>query len=247
MKVLKHLAFALLAVGTPLAAEDLVVFAAASLKGPLDQILAEHGDVRVSYGGSGTLARQVQQGAPADVVLLAHAAWMDVLVDAGAVDAPVPFVGNRLVVVGLEGAGPLALSERALLAALGDGRLAVGFVEAVPAGIYGKSALTHLGLWDALRPKIAEVDNVRGAVALVARGEAPLGVVYRSDAALVLGVEERAVFPAASHPPIIYLGAVTAASVHPLAQEVLEMLTEPKAQDVFAKAGFCAMGQGCAE
>lgn len=247
MKVLKHLGFALLTCGSPLAAEDLVIFAAASLKGPLDQILAEHADVRVAYGGSGTLARQVQQGAPADVVLLAHTDWMNVLVDGGAVAAPVSFLGNRLVVVGPEGAGPLALTQTAVLNALGDGRLAMGFVEAVPAGIYGKSALTHLGLWEALQPRIAEVDNVRGAVALVARGEVPLGIVYRSDTQLVPGVEARAVFPAESHPPIVYWGAVTATSVHQQAQEIMDLLTQPDAQEVFAGAGFCTIGEGCAE
>lgn len=245
MKGLKHLGFAAaLAWPVPVEADDLVVFAAASLKGPLDAIAADFGDVRVAYGGSGTLARQVQQGAPADVVLLAHVEWMDVLVEAGSVSEPQVFAGNRLVIIGPESAGDLALAAPAIAEALDGGRLAMGFTAAVPAGIYGKAALISLGLWDDLQRQIAEVDSVRAAVALVARGEAPLGVVYQSDATLIEGVAVRAMFPAESHAPIEYWGAVVSGSDHPDAAGFLVALTE--AEGVLAEAGFCPAA-GCAE
>ena len=247
MKVLKHMSFAAWALASPVVADDLVVFAAASLKGPLDVIAADVGDVRISYGGSGTLARQVQHGAPADVILLANEDWMRVLQEDAAVKTPVAIAGNRLVVIGPEGAGPLDLMEPAFKDALGDGRLAMGFVAAVPAGIYGQAALAHLGLWEALRPSVAEVDSVRGAVALVARGEAPLGIVYESDARLVPGVSVRATFPAEAHPPIVYWGAVVTGADHPGAEAFLQTLTEESGQDALREAGFCPIAQGCPE
>lgn len=247
MKVLKHLGFAASMLwATSVVAEDLVVFAAASLKGPLDAIAADFGDVRVAYGGSGTLARQVQQGAPADVILLANAAWMDVLIANEAVVTAGVFARNRLVVIAPAGAEPLVLTADTLSAALEDGRLATGFVAAVPAGIYGKAALTHLGLWDTVEDKIAEVDNVRAAVALVARGEVPLAIGYQSDALLVEGVTVVATFPDGSHPTVAYWGGVVAGAQHPEATAFLAALMGPEAQQILQDAGFCAVDTGCA-
>ncbi|MGJ8623947.1 MAG: molybdate ABC transporter substrate-binding protein [Yoonia sp.] len=200
----------LLTIAPVTARADTLVFAAASLKEPLDQIAKEFGDVVVSYGGSGTLARQISLGAPADVVLLANAAWMDVLADQGAVDqgSIADFASNRLVLAGQEGAKPVALTPDSFAAALGDGRLAIGLTKAVPAGIYGKAALQSAGLWDIAEGRLAEVDNVRAAVALVARGQTPLGVVYATDLRVSEDVGEVASFPPDSHPPIRYVGAM---------------------------------------
>ena len=226
-------------------ARDLIVFAAASLKGPLDEIAAEHGGVRVSYAGSGTLARQVAQGAPADVVLLANTAWMDVLVSDGAVQDPVIVLGNRLVLVGRHG-GPVPLTAEGMTKALDGGRIAMGFTASVPAGIYGKAAFETLGVWDAIAPLVVEMDSVRAALTLVARGEVPLGVVYASDAQVVPELSVVARFPPESHPLITYAGAVTTSSVHPEAAAFLEALRAPVAQAVFAAAGFCGLPATCA-
>lgn len=248
MMILRAMCFGLAVgcVASVAQARDLIVFAAASLKGPLDEIAGAHGGVRVSYAGSGTLARQVQQGAPADVVLLANMAWMDVLVADDVVATPEVFLGNRLVLIGQAGAGPVALTEAGLAGALGNGRLAMGFTASVPAGIYGKQALESLGLWDAVASSVAEVDSVRGALALVARGEVPLGVVYASDAFVVPDLAVMAQFPAESHAEIAYAGAVVGESDHPDAEAFLAGLLGDATQQVFADAGFCGLPADCA-
>lgn len=229
----------------PASAEDLVVFAAASLKGPLDIIAADR-DVTISYGGSGALARQISHGAPADVVLLAHSDWMDVLAREGAVvpDSVTAFLSNTLVIVGQLDAEVLPLEADAMLDALDGGRLAMGFTQAVPAGIYGREALERLGLWETLSPHVAEVDNVRAALALVARGEAPLGIVYQSDALVVPSLSVVARIPTDSHAPIRYFGAITTIDT-PGAADFLKLLSAPESQDVFAAAGFCTDTRWC--
>lgn len=215
-----------------LRAETLTVFAAASLKGPLDEVAADMADVTVAYGGSGTLARQVAQGAPADVVLLANAEWTDWLAARGFVASPRDLFSNALVLVAPR-PGEVALDERSLRAALGDGRLAIGMTRSVPAGIYGRAALAGLGLWDAVADRLAEVENVRLALALVARGEVPLGLVYATDAAAEPAVSVVARLPRESHPPIRYSGA--AVSGHPRAEAFLDAVA---AHPAFAGAGF---------
>jgi molybdate transport system substrate-binding protein len=219
---------------------EVVVFAAASLKEPLDQIAEAFGGVVVSYGGSGTVARQVGLGAPADVVLLAHADWMSVLSEAGDVQAAsiVDFASNRLVVVGPADAAAIALDEASILRALGSGRVAVGLTDAVPAGIYAKAALQSEGLWDAFSDRLAEVDNVRAALALVARGQAPLGIVYQSDVRVSQGVKELAIFPTDAHPPIRYVGAITTQATDPAAEAFLAYLLGDAGQAALAGAGF---------
>lgn len=223
----------------PSARAEVLIFAAASLKGPLDRIAAQYDDVVISYGGSGTMARQVSFGAPADIVLLANADWMDVLVDGGHVqrDTVVDFASNRLVLIGRQGTGRVALEADALLERLGDGRLAVGLTEAVPAGIYAKAALQSLGLWDATKDRLAEVDNVRAALTKVARGQTQLGIVYRTDTRVSDAVVEVAAFPVESHPPIIYLGALTN-KANDDAQSVLAYLLSPDGQAILAESGF---------
>lgn len=225
--------------GTPAWAERVVVFAAASLKGPLDEIAASHPDVVISYGGSGVLARQVMQGAPADIVVLAHPVWMDEIAGAPgiALVETADLAGNRLVLIGPAGAGPLALTLGELQLALGaDGRLAMGLTDAVPAGQYGRSALMSLGLWDGVSDRLAEVDNVRAALLLVARKEAPLGITYATDAQASDAVDIRATFDADSHPPIRYPAALLRDS--PATRAFWAALTGDAGQTALVAAGF---------
>ena len=196
----------------PLASAQVVVFASASLKEPIDTIAAKFPDVVVSYASSGTLARQVSQGAPADIVLLANVDWMNFLREGDFVQPStvVDIASNRLVMIGATDANEIQLNMADISNALGDGRIATGLTEAVPAGIYAKEALVSLGLWDAFADQLAEADNVRAALVLVARGQAPLGVVYATDARVSGAVQVIATFPENSHAPIRYTGALTA-------------------------------------
>ena len=220
---------------------DVLVLAAASLKEPVDVITAEAGvPVTVSYGGSGTQARQVLFGAPADIVILASVAWMEVLAEEGALSEAVPprdVARNRLVVIAPKGTAPVELTAAGLEAARDGGRIAVGLVEAVPAGIYAKAALETLGLWDGAAPHLAEAENVRMALALVERGQAPIGITYVTDAAVSDAVEIVAEIPDESHPPIRYLAALTK-DASPEALAVFERLTGPEGAAAFAAAGF---------
>ena len=167
-------------------ADPLRVFAAASLQGPLDRISETWtAEVRISYGGSGAIARQISLGAPADVVLLANTKWMTWLSDRQPTAAsPRDLVGNRLVLIGPAGALPLQQATAEGLSTRLDGqRLAMGQHQSVPAGIYGQAWLERVGAWNTLRTQLAETENVRAALTLVARAEVPLGIVYASDAA----------------------------------------------------------------
>ena len=192
-----------------LAAERITVFAAASLKPALDALAADWpAPIALSYGGSGTMARQVAAGAPADVVILAATDWMDWLGDEGVLDgAPRAVAGNALVLAAPLGSGPVALEAEALHDRLGTGRLAMGDPLSVPAGRYAQEALENLGFWQALAPRALLTEDVRAALAYVARGDVPLGLVYASDAAGI-AVEVAARIPAAAHAPIVYPGAV---------------------------------------
>lgn len=221
----------------PAAQAEVVVFAAASLKEPVDALAAGFDEVTVSYGGSGTLARQISLGAPADVVLLANPEWMTFLTDEKRVMHITDFASNRLVVVGPADMGDLALTPEVMRAALGQERLAVGLTNAVPAGTYAKAALQSLGLWDELAPKLAEVDNVRSALALVIRQQVPLGIVYQTDIRASDAVRAVAVFPDTSHPPIRYQAALVGPAT-PEATAFLAALTEPVGQTLLSEAGF---------
>lgn len=225
----------ILALSAPAAiADPVVVFAAASLKAPIDALTSELGDVVVSYGGSGALARQVLAGAPADVVLLANEEWMTPLIAAGVVTDVSDFASNILVVLGRSDADDLVLAD--LPNALGEYRLAIGAVASVPAGIYGKAALQSLGLWDQLEDHLAEVDNVRSGVVLVARGEVPFAIAYQTDAASTDAVRVVATFPDESHPPIRYLGGMV--SDRPEALAFWAALRGPQGQTILQDAGF---------
>ncbi|WP_411889188.1 molybdate ABC transporter substrate-binding protein [Yoonia sp. SDW83-1] len=217
---------------------EVVVFAAASLKEPLDAMAADFGDVTLSYGGSGTLARQLTLGAPADVVVLANDEWMQALVTSGRISADgiVDLASNRLVLIGTNEASDVPLTGDGIGNALGSGRIAVGLTEAVPAGIYAKAALTSLNLWPAFADRLAEVDNVRAALTLVIREQTPLGIVYATDARVSEAVRIVATFPADSHPPIRYLGAVTSDKAE--AGAFLAHMSSPAGRAQFAAAGF---------
>jgi molybdate transport system substrate-binding protein len=218
---------------------EVVVFAAASLKEPVDALAASLGNVVVSYGGSGTLARQVSFGAPADVVLLANVDWMDFLKDGEHVlaESIADIASNRLVLIGAADMPDVALDLGAIQTVLGDGRIAIGLTRAVPAGIYAKAALVSLGLWDGLEPHLAEAESVRSALALVARGQAPLGIVYQTDVRVSDAVRQVAVFPAGSHPDIRYQGALTN-DASPEAAAFLAALIGPAGQAHLVDAGF---------
>lgn len=233
-------------------AADLVVFAAASLKNALDEIVpafeAQTGaTVAVSLAGSSALARQIERGAPADVFISANRDWMDVLEADGLIDPATRFdlAGNALVVVAHgPDAPPLALGPQTDLAARLDGRpLAMALVDAVPAGLYGKAALRSLGLWEKLAPHVAETDNVRAALALVALGEAPLGIVYLTDAAAEDDVSVVARFPPGSHAPIVYPAAAVRAGEVPLARRFLAHLAGEDAGRALRRQGFTVPGE----
>ncbi|MCB4457919.1 molybdate ABC transporter substrate-binding protein [Leisingera sp. McT4-56] len=224
----------------------ITVFAAASTKTALDEAAAsfEAGtgrDVALSYAGSPALARQIQLGAPADVFISANPGWMDVLQKEGLIDetSRLDLLVNRLVLIAHgSGVPPLDLETADLAGLLGESRLAMALVDAVPAGIYGKAALTALGQWPAVAPKVAQTANVRAALALVASGEAPMGVVYATDARASPAVTVIAVFPASSHPPVIYPAAAVSGGKTAEAAAFLEYLHSPVAQEIFLQHGF---------
>jgi molybdate transport system substrate-binding protein len=225
---------------------DVTVFAAASLKNALDAIADafthETGKrVAISYAASSALARQIEHGAPADVFISADLDWMDYLQARNLIkpDTRRNLVGNRIVLVGPSGRGDVIdLKPGALAAALGDGRLAMANVAAVPAGKYGKAALEHLGLWSEVAARLAQSENVRAALTFVARGEAPLGIVYESDARAEPRVRVAARFPESSHPPIVYPAALTRASTRSDAARFLQTLRTPASAAILAREGF---------
>jgi molybdenum ABC transporter, periplasmic molybdate-binding protein len=227
----------------------LTVFAAASLKESLDEAAAAYQKttgqpVRVSYAASSALARQIEQGAPADVFISADLDWMDYLQQRKRVDVRSRrnLLGNTLVLVAPAKGDttPLALRPGVdLLPRLGkQGRLALALTSSVPAGKYAKASFESLGIWESLQPRVAEAESVRAALMLVARGEAPLGVVYASDARAEPGVRVVATFPEDSHPPVIYPVARIATSRHAQAAAFARWLGTPAAAEIFRRHGF---------
>lgn len=218
------------------------IFAAASLRGALEAALEDADvDTRVSYGGSGAMARQLAQGAPADLVILANVTWMDWLEERGHLAAQTRrnLLGNRLVLVGPDGAPKLEeMNVAGLIDRLAGGRMAVGHTEAVPAGIYAKEWLQAAGFWTALRPHLAQTENVRAALALVSRGEAPLGVVYASDAQADPGVRVLLEVDDSLHAPIFYPVALVAGRESEAARAVLKHLSGEAASVAFVEHGF---------
>ena len=230
-------------------AGKLTVFAAASLTDALTRIGAVwqaqgHAAPAFSFDSSAALARQIDRGAPADLFLSADEKWMNWLAARGRLQAETrrDLVGNRLVLVERKaGLKPLTLARGADLAGIlgPQGRLAVGDPASVPAGIYAKQALTSLGLWEAVKDRLAPAQNVRAALLLVERGEAPAGIVYGSDVRVAPGLAVAGIFPPASHPPIVYPGAVVKGSAMPgPAGAMLNYLGGGAAQAIFHNLGF---------
>lgn len=232
----------------------LTVFAAASLKEALDAVIAAHvragkGQARAVYTGSSQLARQIEQGAPADLFISADLEWMDRLQERGLIDAAArrDIAGNRLVLVApAQGdATPLdltpgpGLADRIVSRLGDDGRLATAEPD-VPAGRYGREALTALGLWPTLTPRLAPAENVRAALALVARGEAPLGIVYATDARAEPNVAVIAEFAANLHSPIVYPAAPVVGPNAQLraAKAFLDHLSGAQGQAILRQHGF---------
>ncbi|MEQ1776178.1 MAG: molybdate ABC transporter substrate-binding protein [Burkholderiales bacterium] len=225
------------------------VYAAASLKEGLDaQILRyekhSSGNVRVSYGASSALARQIEKGAPADLFISADLEWMDYLQQRKLIltASRVNLLSNRLVLIApADSKAVLSIAPKFPLAiALGNGRLAIADPASVPAGKYSKATLEALGVWPAVAPKLAPGENVRAALALVARGEAPFGMVYRTDAMAEPKVRVVGEFPANLHAPIVYPAALLTDSRTVSAGTLLRFLGSAEAQLEWRRFGFVA-------
>ncbi|UPK03716.1 molybdate ABC transporter substrate-binding protein [Bradyrhizobium sp. 170] len=245
------LAFAvsLAAIPSPTAAQDksLTIFAAASMKNALDEIDAAYTaksgvKITVSYGPSSGLAKQIEQGAPADVFISADTDWMDYAASKKTINesSRVNLLGNSIVLIApkdskVDNASIGPGFDLAKLA--GDGRIATGDVKSVPVGKYGKAALEKLGSWQAAESKFAMAESVRAALTLVARGEAVLGIVYSTDAKAEPGVKIIGTFPADSHPAIVYPVAATT-TAKPEASDYLAFLRSTAAKNILEKYGF---------
>lgn len=228
-------------------AADVTVFAAASLKEAMDaqakQFERSTGSrVVVSYGASNALARQIEAGAPADLFVSADRDWMDYLAARHLIEpaSRVDLLSNALVLIEPSFAtSTLRIGPGfGLAAALGAGRLAMANPDAVPAGKYGKSALVDLGVWSSVEKQVARAENVRAALALVSRGEAPFGIVYRTDALADKGVKIVDTFPSGSHPPIVYPAALVAGSKSAPARALLDDLRSAPARAIWERYGF---------
>lgn len=224
-----------------------MVLAAASLQEALNAeadawAAQSHPRPTLSFAASSALARQVESGAPADLFLSADEDWMDKVQQSGSLRAGTrrDLLTNTIVLIAPKASTATVdlASAASLDAAIGKARLAMADPDAVPAGKYGKAALEHLGLWDKVSGKVARADNVRAALALVESGEAPLGIVYATDAAASRKVRVVAAFPADSHPPIRYPMAVLAASTNPQAGPFEQFLESAQGQAIFSNFGF---------
>jgi molybdate transport system substrate-binding protein len=230
---------------------NVVVFAAASLKNALDEIATTWSKdtgkpmPRISYAASSALARQIEQGAPADLFISADLDWMDYVEGKNLIrtDSRFNLLGNRIVVIASRESrlATIDIKGADLAKALAGGRLSMANVEAVPAGKYGKAALEKLGAWHAVKDHLAQAENVRAALLLVARGETPLGIVYATDAAPEPNVRIIGTFPEGSHPQIIYPAALTKDSTSADAKAFLDFLRSAKARTAFEKQGFTVL------
>ncbi len=234
--------------GNP-AKTPVVVFAAASLKNALDAIAGawqkETGEsAKISYAASSALAKQLEADAPADIFISADQDWMNYAASKALIkpESRSDLLGNKLVLIApKDSTAAIELKPGADLAkALGDGRLAVGNVDSVPAGKYGKAALEKLGIWPSVSAKLAQAESVRAALLLVSRGEAPLGIVYQTDAVSDPNVRVVAAFPESSHPPIIYPAALTR-KASASAAAFLAYIESPKAAPFFEAQGFTVL------
>ena len=232
---------------TPVFADEVVVFAAASLKTALDAVAADfetatNHRVTISYGGSNALAKQIIEGAPADIFISAAVNWMDEVEMAGlTVDGTrSDLLGNSLVLVAHGKDVPQVRIAPGfdLAGLLGDGKLSMAMVDAVPAGQYGKAALESLKVWPAIETAVAQSENVRAALTLVATGEAPFGIVYTTDAAAKDNVTVVGTFPADSHPPIVYPLALLTNAADDADRAFFKALSSDTGDAKFAEQGF---------
>jgi molybdate transport system substrate-binding protein len=241
----------LFAAGIPepaVAQDSVTVFAAASLKNALDDTNAAFTKATgvkavASYEASSALAKQIEQGAPADVFISADLRWMDYATEDKLIksDTRVNLLGNKLVLIAGKDSklSNIQIGQGFDIAKLaGDGRIAVADVKAVPAGLYAKAALEKLGAWAAAEPKLAQAENVRATLAFVARGETPIGIVYKTDAKAEPKVKVIGIFPDGSYPPVTYPVAETAASKNAAAAQFLTFLRGSAAKAIFEKYGF---------
>lgn len=236
---------------TPAAmAKDVTIYAAASLKTALDEALIAYkaqtgATATAAYAGSSALAKQIEAGAPADIFISADQEWMDHVSNAGLVqaDSRFTFLGNQLVLVMERSQAQRQVIDTHLnIASLLNGRrLAVGDINAVPAGRYAKAALTKLGLWDKVADKLAPAENVRAALTLVARGEAAAGIVYATDARVEPGVAIVGIFPADSHPPIEYPVATLKGADPAVVKPLLDFLKSEDGRRHFINQGFTVL------
>ena len=234
-------------------AQDVVVFAAASLTNALDKaakLFERQGGARakISYAASSTLAKQIESGAPADMFISADLDWMNYLEQRHLIKPATRrnLLGNRLVLIAPADADVHVEIKPGfdLAALLKGGRLAMADTDSVPAGKYGKAALEKLGVWNSVRAAVAPAENVRAALLFVARREAPLGIVYATDAAADPRVKIVGVFPEETHPPIIYPAALIADSKNPSAARLLDFLGSAAAKPIFEKGGFTVLAPG---
>lgn len=229
----------------------ITIFAAASLRNALNDAAKAYekstgNKIVISYAGSSALAKQIEQGAPADIFISADLDWMDYVQKKNLIKTDTRFnlLGNRLVLIApKDSTVSLKIAKDFPLAAtLGANHIAMANVKSVPAGKYGHAALEKLGVWKDVEPKVAQADNVRAALALVAQGEAPLGIVYETDAAAEPKVKIVDAFPADTHPPIIYPIAIIAASKNADADTAfVNYLKTPEAHAFFTKQGFTVL------
>ena len=228
--------------------ETVTVFAAASTTNAVTDIAKLYMDqqkdkVRISFASSSTLAKQIDNGAPADIFISANKKWMDYL-EAQKMIAPksrVDLLGNRIVLIVPAESDVKHIDIKTgfpLASFLGDGRLAMGDPEHVPAGIYGKEALIRLKVWEKVKNKVAAMKDVRAALAMVERGEVPVGLVYSTDAAISRKVRVVGVFPPESHSPIVYPAAVVADRATPAVERFMAFLGSPAARTIFERYGF---------
>lgn len=231
-------------------AEEVTVFAAASLTDALGAVgeawMTETDNTAIfSFAGSSAVARQIQEGAPADIFISASVSWMDEVEGSGDLREGTrrDILGNTLVLIAHgQDAAPVTIdADLDLAGMLGDERLAMALVDSVPAGVYGKAALTALGLWDSVEPLVAQADNVRAALAFVAQNEAPYGIVYATDAAVQDDVTIVGTFPDGTHDPITYPAAITAQATSGQAQAFLDYLSSDAARAIWEEYGFTVL------
>jgi molybdate transport system substrate-binding protein len=250
-RVFAHLALVWALAGVPqpvIAQEQITVFAAASMKNALDDANAAFSKatgikVVASYEASSALAKQIEQGAPADVFISADLRWMDYASERKLINSNtrINLLGNKLVLIAPVDSklANVVIGDGFDLARLaGDGRIAVADVKAVPAGLYAKAALEKLGAWTAAEPKLAQAENVRATLAFVARGEAPIGIVYETDAKVEPRVKVIGIFPGNAYPPVTYPAAATAETKKPGVGQYFSFLRTPAAKAIFELYGF---------